>query len=195
MVERQTFRYLNTADEWTRFDERIGLTIDDNGRMRLAHLPGRPEIVGEIGTDPEEAIEPAGIDADEAGNIYLSDPWTHQVFRIDGCTGHSEPIAMSGVGRIPWRRPRHTARVDDRSDEKVVHRRQRQPLHMGLWTRLQGNCMASGAGPIYPLCRSLVMKQDSLTSPLTWLPINMVRSMCWSVKVGAFRNLMPTAGP
>ena len=111
MTAAPTYRYLNLVEAWPSF-VRSGLEITDDGALRLAQLPLLAPIPETgIGLAPG-LLGPMRIGVDCAGNLYVPDPATHRILRVDGCDGTVEPLAcLRGPGTEPGelRRPQGVA--------------------------------------------------------------------------------------
>lgn len=99
MSHAVTYRHLNLERSWPSF-VRHGLEITADGAMRLAALPSLEPVSDPL--PPLPGLEgPAGIGADDCGNVYITDPAEHRVLRIPDC-GEPEPLAcLRGPGTGP----------------------------------------------------------------------------------------------
>ncbi len=95
------FRYLNRENRWAGFTLR-GLTLDEDGALRLAHLPGlEGDAPAGLAALPRPT-EPGGIAVGPDGAAYFADVVRHQVWRVDPCDGSRAPLAcIGGPGDVP----------------------------------------------------------------------------------------------
>lgn len=84
--EEQQFRYLNLANRWLNFDLHDTI-VNPDGSLTLARVPGLSDIVGTVRATGIGPVEPAGVTSDAEGNIYVTDPLHHWVFKLDSCSG------------------------------------------------------------------------------------------------------------
>ncbi|MEJ2605981.1 MAG: phage tail protein [Anaerolineales bacterium] len=103
-ADQSDYRYLNLAEGWQNFKWH-GLTVDSCGNITLARLAKVVEVFGQVGAPITQAAEPAGVTGDGVDFIYFSDPETHRVFRLNTCSGISQPLACFtgrgvGVGQL-----------------------------------------------------------------------------------------------
>ena len=158
MAHEQQFRYLNLAGRWPQIEQKSGLSLNPDGSLTLARVPGAAEIIGEIRTAPGLPAEPAGVASDLVGNVYISDPAANCIFKLNICDGTREPLhglcAEEGeAGRLKAPRglligPHQTLFVADSAN----HRIQIIDLHtgqlLGLWGQpTLGDVPQPGAGP------------------------------------------------
>jgi sugar lactone lactonase YvrE len=71
--------------------------VDTTGVITTVAGTGRPGYSGDGGPATDARLyNPAGIDIDQAGNIYLADDWNNVIRRIDASTGVLTTIAGNG---------------------------------------------------------------------------------------------------
>jgi sugar lactone lactonase YvrE len=71
--------------------------VDTTGVITTVAGTGRPGYSGDGGPATDARLyNPAGIDIDQAGNIYLADDWNNVIRRIDASTGVITTIAGNG---------------------------------------------------------------------------------------------------
>jgi phage tail-like protein len=98
------FRYLNLENKWPGF-KLDGLT-NDSGTLRLARLPGTPEIISPplsgVSLDAEGLTGPARAGVDAEGNVYIPDPAGNRVLHWRACDGAVAPLrCFGGAGSLP----------------------------------------------------------------------------------------------
>jgi phage tail-like protein len=89
--------HVNRDDVWRGLHRR-GLEVVD-GRLRLADLPaGTVSGFPQLGADPDT---PSGLAVDADGNVYVTDPATRGVVRLD-CDAQWRPVpCLGGAGADP----------------------------------------------------------------------------------------------
>ncbi len=104
----RNFTYLNVEGRW-RGHHWDGLALGADGTLRLSMVPlidGVPPA--DLPTLPKPS-GPAGIAVEIDGTVFLSDPASNRVLRIDGCDDSRGPApCMGGEGTTPgkFRAPR-----------------------------------------------------------------------------------------
>ena len=91
MDETSTFRYLNSANRWLHF-RLHGLEVDLEGTLRLASLPLVRALPPELRLLPPPGGL-AGVAAVDGGDVFWTDPSTHQLLAVDGCDGAERVVA------------------------------------------------------------------------------------------------------
>ena len=101
MTELPTARYLNLELRWpdVQLDR---LEVGAEGELRLAELPhlapgetSGPEAAGGL-------RGPAGVGVDSCGHLYVADPSTHRILKVDACDGSIGPLpCIRGPGSAP----------------------------------------------------------------------------------------------
>jgi len=97
-----SFRYLNVDEGWPHF-VLDGVTVED-GVLRLTPVPGSPVAVGPA-LQSVEVAGSAGIAEDALGVIYVCDPGTNRVIRVDPCEDDGSSDGGGG-GDLPCFDPR-----------------------------------------------------------------------------------------
>jgi hypothetical protein len=130
MNDERQLRQLNLANLWPGFRELRGLTIDPDGSLGLARVPAFVEALGESRLPTEVPAGPAAVSDDAAGDIYLADPASHRLLRLDTCTNTSEPQPCfggqgHGLGQLDTPRgllvgPRDALYVADSGNHRVL---------------------------------------------------------------------------
>jgi hypothetical protein len=143
VADERGFSYLNLASRWPQFDQRYRLTIHGDGSLTLGCVPGVAEILGKLQEVSALSVEPAGVSSDAKGDIYLSDPTTQRVFKLDTCSGISEALPCfggkgNGPGQLNKPRgllvgPRHALYVADSDNHRVQIVDLRTGQLRGVW--------------------------------------------------------------
>jgi phage tail-like protein len=150
-----TYRYLQLERTWPRFVELAGLEVGELGELRLARLPTLAEAV----TDPLPPVPgldgPVGIGVDRSGNLYIADPTTHRIIRVDGCDGSAAPLpCLTGPGSDPGTLngprgvlvgPRDTLYIADSGNHRVLLIDIASGQTRDIWGMPRGRPIASDA--------------------------------------------------
>jgi phage tail-like protein len=95
------FQYLNLESRWPRF-HRQGIEIGPDGELTLAHVPS---VVAAPGTPIAPApglVGAVGVGVSPCGDVYVADPGTNRILRVDGCDGSVAPLpCLGGAGNAP----------------------------------------------------------------------------------------------
>ena len=93
------FRHVNRDGLWPDF-QWYGLELLADGTLRL---PVLPRLAGKAATFAGAAPSgPSGVAVDWDGSIFFTDPATHRLFKIDGCSGEAQPArCVGGYGELP----------------------------------------------------------------------------------------------
>lgn len=101
MAGTNKFRHLNRDGLWPGFHW-SGLELDTEGVLRLMALPRLEGALPEAVRTLAAATLPGGLAADIDGAVYFTDPATHHVFRLNGCSGTLELTpCLGGEGSAP----------------------------------------------------------------------------------------------
>jgi hypothetical protein len=96
------YQYLNHNNQWPRV-RRFGLEVDeDGGALTLRKLPGPPKPIGCTPGVPAADLAPAGLAVGSNGTIYISDPGSDRVFRVDPQSGEASPLKCLGSTLGGW---------------------------------------------------------------------------------------------
>jgi phage tail-like protein len=102
-AETRPFRHLNRDGLWPGFTWE-GLELDGAGVLRLMAVPRLDGPLPAAVPALASAQPAAGVAADADGTIYVTNPATHTLFRVDGCTKAIERApCLGGYGSAPTR--------------------------------------------------------------------------------------------
>ncbi|HVE34938.1 MAG TPA: phage tail protein [Gemmatimonadaceae bacterium] len=92
-----TYRFVNLEHTWPNC--RLTGIESDGGVLRLAHVPSRAAMLPTQLEDATDLVGPSRIGVASDGTVYVADPKSHRVVRIDPCTDAAEPLrCIAGPG-------------------------------------------------------------------------------------------------